>query len=152
MVGARTPKAQSMPPERVTRTLRSAGLPGLRRCGELPDFRREFAGDKIRNGHAFEHLSQPEPERDPDSRQRPSSAPVFEFLRAQAAYAGQWALERTDHVGDGDLVGGSGESKSALLSAHAAHDAAAFELEEDVLKEGDRDLLGTRHLVARHRA
>jgi hypothetical protein len=55
---------------------------------------------------------------------------------------GDRALDRADDVGDRHLVGGTGEPVAALGAAAGTDDAGVLELEQDVLEELQRNVLG----------
>ena len=61
-----------------------------------------------------------------------------------------WAigLDRANDVGDRHLVGLAGEPVAALGATASAHDAGVLELQEDVLEELQRDVLGLGEFLA----
>ena len=65
---------------------------------------------------------------------------------------GDRALDRADDVGDRHLVGRPGEPVAAFGAAAGADDALVLELEQDVLEELQRDVLGVGEALALDRA
>ncbi len=78
------------------------------------------------------------------SRSGLSRAAVVELLRRLGADAGEWALDRADHVGQADLGRRAGEAVPALGAALGEDHARMAQLGEDVLEERQGDPLGFR--------
>ena len=89
-------------------------------------------------------------------RSRPRAAarsgPVKSSVSGRcAADAGERAVDRADHVGERDLVGGPGEPVAAVGAAPALDDPGVAQLEQDVLQEAQRDRLAGGQPLALHR-
>ena len=68
-------------------------------------------------------------------------AGVVQILGRVLVDVGERALDRPDHVGDGDLVGLAGEPVAAAGAATAFTRPRVLQVEQDVLEELERDLL-----------
>ncbi len=82
------------------------------------------------------------------SRRRSAGPRVVEVLRRGLVDVGERALDRPDHVRDGDVLGRAGEPVAALVPRLARHQARVLELEQDVLEELQRDVLCLGELLA----
>ena len=78
---------------------------------------------------------------DPGVAQPHRRALVLHVLRRAPGDRAERAVDRADHVGDGDLVGRLGERVAALGPTVAGDDPGAPQLEQDVLEELLRDPL-----------
>ena len=75
-------------------------------------------------------------------------AAVLDRLGRRRLDVGDRALDGAHDVGDRHLVGGPGQPVAALGAAAGADDAVVLELEQDVLEELQRDVLGLGELLA----
>ena len=88
------------------------------------------------------------PDRDPDVAQVLGRARVVGGFRGRVLNVGERALHGPDHVGEGDLLRLAGEPVASPGAAPGAHQARVLELEQDVLQELQRDVLGFGELLA----
>ena len=75
------------------------------------------------------------------SGSRSAAPPYDELVGPDALHRGQRTLDRPQHVGHGDLVGGPGELVAAVGAPPGADDPGPAQLGEDVLEEILRDPL-----------
>ena len=127
--------------------------PGVGRRGRARSTTaRQFAGDEVGEGDLLEHRAQAGPDRDPDFLQVLGVAAVLDRLGRGRLDVGDRALDGADDLGDRHLVGRPGQPVAALGAAAGADDAVVLELEQDVLEELQRDVLGLGEALALDRA
>ena len=86
---------------------------------------------------------------DPDRRGAAAVDLVAAALRALGRR--RHAVERGDHVEDGDVVGRARQRVAAGGAPAAAHDAAAAERREDLLQELERHVAAVGDVAQAHR-
>jgi hypothetical protein len=67
---------------------------------------------------------------------------VVEVLGRLAAHRGERAVHGADHLADVDLIRAPGQPVAALGAALGAHDPGVPQVDQDVLEELQRDVLG----------
>ncbi len=117
--------------------------------------RRQVAVEELLEARAVEHLAEARAHRDPHGRQVLGDALVRGVLRPQPAHLGERAVDRTEHVAEGDLRSRTGEDVATPRPATARDEPGDPQLEEDGLEElvgeglPSREQLRGEALVAR---
>ena len=96
-------------------------FPVVRLVDQHLDVLGQRAVDDVGERGVLEHLAQAGPYRDPDRLQVCRLAVVLQHLRAHPAHVRHRALDRPDHVGDGDVGGMQREPVAALGTPLAVH-------------------------------
>ena len=113
---------------------------------------RQLAGDEVGEGDLLEHGAQAGADGDPDLLQVLGVAAVLDRLGRRRLDVGDRALDGADDRRRRHLVGRLGQPVAALGAAAGADDAVVLELEQDVLEELQRDVLGLGQALALDRA
>ena len=82
---------------------------------------------------------------------RPVAAPVYVVSSGRAPRTVAIGPSTEDHLGETDLLGGLGQPIAAVGATLARDDLGASQLEQDVLEELERDVLGLRDALALRR-
>src|SRR5262245_52730829 len=108
---------------------------------ELPDRVRELVSRHIGERDLVEHGPKARPHGEPDLLQGLRRPLVRDVVGPKPADVGERALDRADHLGEGDLVRRPREPVAAVGAALGAHEPGLAEVAEDVLEELERHLL-----------
>ena len=123
-------------------------LPGVRIGSDPADLFRQPAGGHVRERDVLQHGAQVAAHRDPDIPQGLGDPGVLDLLGPLAAHVRDRALDGADHVCQRDLGRVLCQPVAAFGAALALYEAGVLQVEQDVLEELQRDLLGRGDVVA----
>lgn len=125
--------------------------PGIGIVREPGHGARQIAAEHLTQRHVLEYFTQRGAHGDPDVLEMRSLAAVVEGLGPHTANPGHRSTHHAQNIGNHDVVGLSGESKTSLGTPLARDQSPSSKIRQDCAQELARQLLLLRQMFRAHR-